>query len=532
MIHLLIHKLALIVSGFTVVILTHYLVHAVSTRRTFCYVPGPRPSSFLWGEEWELYHQAPGVPYIDWHSRFGKLVTITGAFGVRVSFAWGQLSQFNLVILQHQVLSVADSRAIAFILGEGAYSFPKPQGVRAWFKATLGEGILWVEGRKEHENQRRILAPALNLQSVRQLTDTFFETSGRLSTHWSKLMEGSSGNEREIEITNWAGRFALDTIGRAAFSYDFDCLSGEPHELAAALDGLTNNEHKRSSFYMRALFWLVPSILFIGKKGEMIRRVKRELGVIASKMWKDAKTIGDADNRTLMANILRSDESSKTHMDEEEIVSQMRTVMSAGYETVSAVVAWMLYEIASHPDFQDELRDEICAIPDHSFDHLNNELPLLDAALKETLRLHPAILENHHEASETVIIPLSEGFAETGEPYLVIPKGTIVVIPVNVLQTDRNVWGEDAAVFRPKRWLDKKVANTLTGRELLAFSAGPRSCIGKTFAMIEIKALMVTLIPSFSFRCNVNIEPFQSFVIRPRVVGETASSLPLLVKKL
>lgn len=71
-----------------------------------------------------------------------------------------------------------------------------------------------------------------------------------------------------------------------------------------------------------------------------------------------------------------------------------------------------------------------------------------------------------------MIIPLSEGFAETGEPYLVIPKGTIVVIPVNVLQTDRNVWGEDAAVFRPKRWLDKKVANTLTGRELLAFSAG------------------------------------------------------------
>ena len=56
----------------------------------------------------------------------------------------------------------------------------------------------------------------------------------------------------------------------------------------------------------------------------------------------------------------------------------------------------MLYEIASHPDFQTQLREEISAIPDHSFDSLN-QLPLLDAALKETLRLHPAILENHHE---------------------------------------------------------------------------------------------------------------------------------------
>lgn len=74
-------------------------------------------------------------------------------------------------------------------------------------------------------------------------------------------------------------------------------------------------------------------------------------------------------------------------------------------------------------------------------------------------------------------MPLSEGLAETGEQYLVIPKGTLVVIPVNVLQTDSNVWGEDATVFRPKRWLDKKVASTLKGRELLAFSAGYESSV-------------------------------------------------------
>lgn len=57
----------------------------------------------------------------------------------------------------------------------------------------------------------------------------------------------------------------------------------------------------------------------------------------------------------------------------------------------------MLYEIAINPEFQSELREEICAVPDHSLDHSNFQLPLLDAALKETLRLHPAILENHHE---------------------------------------------------------------------------------------------------------------------------------------
>jgi cytochrome P450 len=122
------------------------------------------------------------------------------------------------------------------------------------------------------------------------------------------------------------------------------------------LDGLTNNENKISSFYMRALFWIFPFVLLIGKKGEMIKRTKQELGEIASRMWRDAKVAGDAEGRTLMAlmrknicaslsmptftkSAVRADSASGHRMDEDEIVSQMRTTISAGYETVSAIVA-------------------------------------------------------------------------------------------------------------------------------------------------------------------------------------------------
>lgn len=206
---------------------------------------------------------------------------------------------------------------------------------------------------------------------------------------------------------------------------------------------------------------------------------------------------------------MQYDKSSKLHLNEDLIVSQMRTIISAGYETVSAIIAvyslsliaglrvfthkslqWMLYEIAINPEFQTELREEICAVPDHSPDHLNFKLPLLDAALKETLRLHPAILENHHEvksltnyllkiikldalqAAETITIPLSEPILETGELQLVIPKGTLVAIPVNVLQRDTAFWGKDSDVFRPNRWLEKASGSLFDGQELLAFSAG------------------------------------------------------------
>ncbi|PPQ63711.1 hypothetical protein CVT24_004291 [Panaeolus cyanescens] len=542
----LIQKLSLVWIGFTTVLLAHYIVHTLGTHRTLRKIPGPAVSTLLWGEEWDLFHSKPGSLYVNWHGRFGRVVSFTGAFG-------------------HQILSITDPRAIHFILGEGAYQFPKPAGVRAWFKATLGEGILWVEGKVEHEFQRRLLVPALNQTSVRGLTSIFLETSLYMADQWTKLLENHETDQLEIEITYWAGRFALDTIGRAAFGHDFNCLSGDPHELAEALDGLTNNEHRPSSFYMRALFWIFPSILFIGKKGQMIREVKRRLGSEAKRMWSDTKTLQDSGNQTLMANMLRCDDSSQ--MTEEEVVSQMRTVISAGYETVSAIVAWMLFEISIHPKFQEQLRLEIASIPEPTFDQLNTKFPLLDAALKETLRLHPAILENHHEvfvspstsndkhfylstqAAQTITVPLSEPLAETGEMRLVVPAGTLISIPVNVLQTDKEIWGDDADEFQPSRWLEggKGVATLPKGRELFAFSAGPRSCIGKSFAMAEIKvgfshkihakltvmqALMITLLQRFSFQCKHEIEPFQSFVIRPRVKGENASSLPLLVTRL
>ncbi|KAJ7693587.1 cytochrome P450 [Mycena rosella] len=492
-------------------IFAKFIVNFISSRLSLRHVPGPTSTSLLWGEEWNLYHDTPGSHYLEWHRQFGKVVKFRGACG-------------------HQILSITDECAVAHIVGAEIYKFPKPDGVRAWFQKTLGEGILWVEGKEAHEKQRRSLAPALTQQSVRNFTSIFYETSGQLAARWTTILDDSQSEEVEIEVTNWAGRFALDTVARAAFTYDFNLLSGEPNALAEALDGLTNNENKLSSFYMRALFWIFPSILSVGKKGKMIRATKAELGAIARQMWQDAKSTGleaDLTDKTLMTLMLRADASSAHKIHEDEIVSQMRTILSAGYETVSAIVAWVLYELAMNTTVQEQLRAEILSLPaDPSLDELNTQYPILNSVILETLRLHPAILENHHQAAETTSVPLLNPIPGSSVSQLVIPKGTVLLIPVNVLQMDPEIWGHDAHLFRPERW-----ENQQCSRNLFAFSDGPRQCIGKRFALGEIKALTVTLVRQFSFSCPYEIEAFQSFVIRPRVKGQGASSLPLRVRR-
>lgn len=63
--------------------------------------------------------------------------------------------------------------------------------------------------------------------------------------------------------------------------------------------------------------------------------------------------------------------------------------------------------MSQNAKLQEELREEIATAHDSTLDVLNSKYPLLDAVLKETLRLHPAILENHHEVMSDVDSPLS-----------------------------------------------------------------------------------------------------------------------------
>jgi hypothetical protein len=74
--------------GILLISFTRFVVHAIFERVILRNIPGPAPSSFLWGEEWDLYYGAPGLPYAIWHKKFGKVVRFSGAFGVsRLSFA-------------------------------------------------------------------------------------------------------------------------------------------------------------------------------------------------------------------------------------------------------------------------------------------------------------------------------------------------------------------------------------------------------------------------------------------------------------
>lgn len=108
--------------------------------------------------------------------------------------------------------------------------------------------------------------------------------------------------------------------------------------------------------------------------------------------------------------------------------------------------------------------------------------------LLETLRLYGP-----------VIFMLRKPISDIRVGSLVIPKGIGIAIPIPMLHRDKEVWGDNANEFDPLRFENGVTKAAKTPQALIAFSIGPRSCIGQNFAMLEAKSVMAMILQKFSF---------------------------------
>jgi cytochrome P450 len=171
-----------------------------------------------------------------------------------------------------------------------------------------------------------------------------------------------------------------------------------------------------------------------------------------------------------------------------------------------------------HPQIQDRLRTECNAqlgdIPTpevHAsiFDPQN--MPLLTAVCNETLRLYAPVPTTARHA----VVATTIGNVQ-------IPQDTPATIAPWAINRSRALWGADAAEFNPNRWLEGSNAAT-GGAEspyaFLTFLHGPRSCIGQSFARLEMKCLLAALFTRFRFEVadpDRKVEIGGFFTIKPQ----------------
>jgi cytochrome P450 len=99
-----------------------------------------------------------------------------------------------------------------------------------------------------------------------------------------------------------------------------------------------------------------------------------------------------------------------------------------------------------------------------------------------------------------------------------IPKDHAIIIPSAIMHRDKEIWGDDTDEFNPLRFQNGVTRAAKVPHALLAFSIGPRSCIGQNFAMLEAKSVMAMILKKFSFTLSPNYvhAPVDLLTLQPK----------------
>jgi cytochrome P450 len=147
-----------------------------------------------------------------------------------------------------------------------------------------------------------------------------------------------------------------------------------------------------------------------------------------------------------------------SYFDPHNIFAEIPIFLLAGHDTSANVMAFVLYELAQRPDLQARLREEMRSLALATASSENSsltqeemstleKLPLLDAIVRETLRLHPPVPSTIRVAVKDDVIPVSKPYMDRlGCMHDSVPvqKGDIIPIQILLVNRSKEIWGEDA----------------------------------------------------------------------------------------
>ncbi|KIY48790.1 cytochrome P450 [Fistulina hepatica ATCC 64428] len=493
------------------------------------HLPGPSTgiASFLWGHELLVFEHNATEMYTSWARAFGPIFKIKAA------------------LFHPDIVVVTDHIAVQHIFADTT-TYVKSPAFRPPISNLLGEGLVWAEG-EDHAKQRKCLAPAFSRESVRAMSSTICECAEKLAAELSNQALQAQGLTT-VNILSRISACTLDIIGLVGFGHDFRALSSlkgsaEAREIRESWDGHVTAAVTFPAFLAPLIVRAVPMILRVPlpvmRTHGVVRRIVGKLacGIVDRRRREQPANAGSFIGRGKDILSLMMNQGGAAGLLDQEIIHNIVTFTMVGHETTAGSLAFTIWELAKHPELQTRLREEIIQQGgDLGFDDVE-KLEFLDAVIKEGLRLHAASPQTERVALRDDAIPLETPIRTVHGhelTHLTIKKGQIFHIPFTTMNTNPSVWGPDAVVFSPDRWLKpngipapSQLPRGWSG--ILTFCDGPRNCIGQRLAVFEAKVILATLVRSLEFHdTGASVRPVIARTLQPVVDGEVGL-LPIQV---
>ncbi|KAH9257749.1 hypothetical protein BASA81_004215 [Batrachochytrium salamandrivorans] len=362
-------------------------------------------------------------------------------------------------------------------------------------EVLIGNSVLRAFGQAWHTQRLAVEKAMHHMVNLPLTMDRVVKTVDLLVNKWSKLPKGS-----EVKVSEETLKLTMDVIGKAAFSHDFhsvvaDESTGAAPPLYAPFQIILTTLNERCRKVHEMLFTWVPTEANLAFN-DAIGKLNSQVHGLINKRSQSQDRKGD-----LLDTLLETEGISR-----ELIKDNVQTMLFAGHDTTGAALTWMLRLLATHPEKMVRVREEILNKFGKDRSPETNEdlecLVYLNAVVLETLRLYPS----------AAFTKMSDEDVLMGGKHT-IPAGTEVLILPYLIHRDARYW-DNPDEFSPERFVDmemlpngdvhtnslqSRIGRICTKKAYLPFSLGPRNCVGRALALMEMRVVLVKLLQRFSF---------------------------------
>ncbi|KAI0236828.1 hypothetical protein L0F63_001480 [Massospora cicadina] len=364
----------------------------------------------------------------------------------------------------------------------GSYQFDKAYMYKGF--NYFGENLLSVLSRDQHAERRRMLGPAFTQNSILKLEPRIMEV-------------GIKGLMRELELA-YETEAAVNIYDTTRFMlWDVTC----DISLGSSM-GMLDGQNLAILGWMRSVlkYGIICAMFPIFKhyKPNCLIRLRDAQETIMQRYISQRETNSIPQDEIRIFDILYDHvyEDGK-RLSYDQMFSEAHVLLVSGTNTVSTTISLLICLVLKHPEVHKKLCDEVREGVDGLISyHQCKKLPYVEAVIHEVLRLYPV-------ASIPTLRITPSGGRKLGDYF--IPEKTQVGVPLYSLHRSRQLW-KDPDEFLPERWLD--AANCIVKHaHYLPFSKGPRACIGKELAWMEMKLVISNLFRSYQLSLvNPNLE--------------------------
>ncbi|KAH6944297.1 hypothetical protein HPB50_002613 [Hyalomma asiaticum] len=456
-------------------------------------IPGPEPSSIIFGN-WKEFRRNPLEVTTEWIQKYGKF------FG------------FYVGEIPYVVLADLDMLKHCFVREAHIFRDRMPMILEV---KTFQTSLVGLKG-DQWKKVRSVMNPSFSGAKMKVISKVMNDC---VDVMVAKIDERLRNKENVVDVSVITQGLTMDAIAKSILAWEPDSQRNPDDPFVSSLrktlteaDTLILNAAIAFPPFRDLVPWVFPYVTY-GKIFALIcrrlhdviraRRAEpnvRHLDMLQLMLDEQAKS-NICENASDASRVANNGAANGFLITDEHIVSNCFISLAAGFETTACTLALILDELARSPQEQDKLYAELSsAFPgnlerDYGFDELHS-VKRLDMVVSEALRKNPPL----------VLFTTRMCNEETTVMGCTIPAGSRLVAPTWNIHRDPELW-PDPEKFDPERF-NPDIVHDRHPASYIPFGIGPRQCMGRKFALLELKTALCKLILKYEFAvCPGNEKP-------------------------